>query len=137
MLSTTISRTPSNVWRMASICICLMTLLMVVALAPVGNALRGVPVWPERHGGRSLQGRFVVLHRDRDAGRHRRGEGDRLNVVALDAGRLDGADLVHERLDVGGELVLVETYLADAGVDVAALVGAVLDLAGLLLADRL
>ena len=46
-------------------------------------------------------------------------------------------DGVNERDHVGDDLVFLEADLADAGVDVAALVGAVLDLAGLEVLDRL
>src|SRR5262249_28251904 len=80
---------------------------------------------------------FPTLNSDRDAGRHGAGDGDRLDVVALDAGGLDGPHLLDEGGDVVHQLVVVEADLADAGVGVAALVGAVLDLAGLLFADRL
>src|SRR5262249_9066870 len=61
---------------------------------------------------------------------------DLLDVVALDAGRLDGANLLDEGRDVGRQLVFFKAQFADAGVDVATLVRAVLDLAGLELADR-
>ena len=57
--------------------------------------------------------------------------------MALDAGGLGGADLLDEGDDVGGQLVVVKADLADAAVDVAAFVGTILDLAGLLLANRL
>src|SRR5262245_26310207 len=90
-LSRTSSRTPSKVCFRASISICLICLLMVVR-----------PSAP--------------LHGHADARGHGAGHRDRLDVVALDAGRLDGLDLVDEGGDVGGQLVVVEAHLADAGV---------------------
>src|SRR5262249_11201499 len=119
MLSTSMSRTPRKLSRRASISICLMTLLMV----------RGP--WP---GGPQVPP-AGVSQGDRDAGRHGPRQGDRLDVVPLDAGRLDGPDLLDEGGDVGRQPVVVEAHLADAGVDVTALVGAVFHLAGLELAD--
>src|ERR1700722_19225098 len=117
-LRTTRSRTPAKVPRSASISICLMTLLMTL-----GSWL--------------LVSGSVSSHGHGHAGRHGGGQRDRSNIVALDAGRLDGADLLDEGGDVGRQLFFVEADLADTGVDVSALVGAVFDLAGLLLADGL
>src|SRR5262249_36825343 len=71
------------------------------------------------------------LHGHADAGRHGAGHGNRPHIVSLDAGWLDGLDLIDKSGDVGRQLVVVEAHLADAGVDVAALVRAVLDLTGL------
>src|SRR5262245_51968820 len=68
-VSRTISRVPPSVRLMSSISICLMTLLMAV---------------------------FPASHGDGDARSHGPLDGDGLDVMALDAGRLDGADLVHE-----------------------------------------
>ena len=74
---------------------------------------------------------------DLDARAHGRGEGDRAQVAALGRRGL-GAD---ELLDDGGvvlqQLALVEARLADRQVDDRGAVGAVLDLAGLGLLDRL
>src|SRR5258707_15556870 len=104
MPRTTRSRTSRNVWPSRSISICLICLLTSV-----------VPSGSEAHG---------------DARAHGCRQRDRLDVVPLDPGRLDGADLLDEGVDVFFELVVGKTHLADAGVDVAALVGAVFDLAG-------
>src|SRR5438034_705064 len=101
------SRTPWKFCFRESISICLICLLMI-----------------------------MPLNSHQDAGAHRRRHRDLLDIVALDAGRLDRADLLDEGRDVGRQLVLVKAKLADAGVDVAALVGAILDLAGLELTDR-
>src|SRR5437016_14579197 len=56
--------------------------------------------------------------------------------MALHARRLDVADLLDESVDVLDQFLFVEAHLADAGVDVSPLVGTVLDLAGLELANR-
>ena len=56
--------------------------------------------------------------------------------MALHGGRLHVLDLLDECRDVFDQLVLVEAHLADAGVDVAPLVSAVFDLAGLEILDR-
>src|SRR5205807_7923824 len=77
------------------------------------------------------------LYQNWHAWTHCGANGYRFYVMALHACRLDGADLVEEGVDVVGELVLVEAQLADAGVNIAALVGAELDLAGFELLDRL
>src|ERR1700730_15688449 len=62
-------------------------------------------------------------------------ESNRLHVVSLHPGRLDAADLVHESHDILDELGLVKAQLADARVDVPALIGPVFNLASLELAD--
>ncbi len=116
------SLTPSKVFRRASSSISLIFLLMVVsppqahAMAIVGlTQIRLPPGCPG-----------VIVAESTTA----------VDVVPLDAGRLGVPDLLDEDVDVVDQLVLVEAHLADAGVDVAALVGAVLDLAGLELLDR-
>src|SRR5262245_44966682 len=105
-LNTTSVLTPLKVFFKASICICLTTLLMLDS----SNA-------------------------DLDPGALRGRDGRAENVIALHAPRLDRLDLVDEYLDVVGQFVVVEAHLADAGVHVAGLVSAVLDLAGLELLD--
>src|SRR5437763_6867989 len=124
-LMNTRSRTPWNVLLSASISICLIFLLIgVFPLGPRGSTNRG-----------ETESFPPSLHLHRDARAHGGADRDRLDEVALDAGRLGGADLIDEGVDVVGQLVLLEAHLADAGVDVAALVGAIFDLAGLELAD--
>src|SRR5579859_2564075 len=51
--------------------------------------------------------------------------------MALDPSRLDATNLIHKYLDVLDQLGLVETHLAHASMNIAALVGAVFDFAGL------
>src|SRR5207249_2919247 len=117
---TTMSRTSLNTVFKASICICLICLLMSV----VSCQLSVVSCPAFRNGPRTTD----RLNGYRDTRAHRRGDGNRLHVVTLDARRLGGLHLVHEGGDVVGQLVLLEAELANAGVDVAALVGAILDL---------
>src|SRR5919198_2836125 len=74
---------------------------------------------------------------DVDAGAHRARQRDAANVAALRRARLGAEDLLQERRVVLGEPALVEALLADRDVDVRAAVGAVLELAGLRLADGL
>ena len=64
-------------------------------------------------------------------------DGDPLDVLAADRGRLHVQDEVDEGGDVVDELGGLEAHLADHRVHVAAGVGAELDLAGLVLADDL
>src|SRR5579884_2077491 len=142
MLSTTASRTSWKLLRNESISICLMTLLIVplsvarfpsplCRLCPLGRLKR--PKGHKRHKG---EGKWK-LHGDRDSRSHGSCNSDRLHIMAFNASRLGGADLLDERGDVGGQLVVVEADLADAGVNITALVGAILDLAGLLFAHCL
>ena len=74
---------------------------------------------------------------DVQAGAHRRGQRDALDVAALRRGGLGPDDLVDERGVVLDERALVEALLADRDVDVGAAVGAVLELAGLRVRDGL
>src|SRR5438105_12619765 len=74
---------------------------------------------------------------DVDAGAHRARQRDGSNVAALRRARLGPEDLLQQRRVVLGEPALVEALLADRDVDVRAAVGAVLELAGLRLADSL
>src|SRR3954471_16812193 len=74
---------------------------------------------------------------DLDAGAHRAGQGDRLDVTALRARGLRADDLLEQRRVVLQQGLLVEARLADRQVDVGRAVRAVLDLAGLGLLDRL
>src|ERR1043166_3780433 len=123
-LRTTISRTPLKSSFKAFICICLMTLLMwTIQIVNRFNRLR--------------LARQTALHRDLDAWTHRAGQRDRVHVVALDARRLGSANRVNNARHVGDNLVFVEADLADASMDVAPLVGAEFDLAGLEILDRL
>src|SRR5438874_1588295 len=126
MLRKTKSRTSPKVAFRASISICLMALLM-------SSAYRGSS--PEESGG-SRPPLAQRSHAHGDAGCHGASQGDGSNVVSLDTRRLDRPNLFDESRDVGRQLVLVEAHLADAGMDVAALVGAIFHLAGLELADR-
>src|SRR6516225_8673879 len=106
MLKKTMSLTSLNVDFKASISICLICLLMCLALNSNQN--------PRAHGGR---------------------QGYRFDIVSLDARGLDRLDLVHERSNVGRQLVFLEAELADAGVDIASLIGAVFHLASLEFSD--
>src|SRR5919197_2147949 len=74
---------------------------------------------------------------DVDAGAHRARQRDRANVSALRGARLGADDLLQQRRVVLGEQALVEALLADRDVDVRAPIGAVLELAGLRLANGL
>src|SRR3954469_18078431 len=74
---------------------------------------------------------------DVDAGAHRRGERDLLDVPALRGGRFRAHDLVEQRGVVLYERAVVEAPLADRHVDVRAAVGPVLELACLGLAHGL
>src|SRR3954447_10276278 len=74
---------------------------------------------------------------DLDAGAHRAGQRDRLEVTALRARGLRADDLLEQRRVVLQQGLLVEARLADRQVDVCRAVRAVLDLAGLGLLDRL
>src|SRR3954468_16911727 len=74
---------------------------------------------------------------DAHAGAHAGGESDREQVPALRGGRLGANDLVDDRGVVLEQGSLVEARLADRQVHDGLAVGAVLDLAGLGLADRL
>ena len=73
---------------------------------------------------------------DRDAGAHRAGDRDVLDVHALGRGRLGADDLIHERGEVRLERLETERDLSDRRVDVPRLVDAELDLTGLRLAAR-
>src|SRR5215212_1716706 len=66
---------------------------------------------------------------------HGRGEVNLLHVLALRGRRLGLHDRVEQRLRVLAQAVVLERDLADADVDDARLIDAVLDLAGLRLAD--
>src|SRR4051794_2742994 len=103
------SRTPSKVFFMASISICLMTLLI------------GVPI-PSSKSHRSR------LHHQRNCRAHRRAQRDRLHEVAFDACWLGMADRIDEGSDIVRQLVFFEAQFTHAGVDVTALVGAIFDL---------
>src|SRR6478672_4003955 len=74
---------------------------------------------------------------DVDARAHRGGERDLLDVPAFRGRRLGAHDLVDQRRVVLDERALVERALADRDVHVRAAVGAVLELAGLRILDRL
>src|SRR4051794_25377850 len=74
---------------------------------------------------------------DLDARPHGRGQRDRLDVAALRARRLGADDLLEQRGVVAQQRGVVEARLADRQVHVGRAVGAVLDLAGLGLLDRL
>src|SRR4051794_4788301 len=74
---------------------------------------------------------------DLDARTHRRGDRDRADVAALRRRGLGPDDLVDDRGVVLQERAVVEARLADRQVDDRGAVGAVLDLAGLGLLDRL
>src|SRR2546423_14873796 len=91
-----------------------------------------------------LFGSFQFLHEppsprrvDVDPGAHRARQCNRLDVAPLRRGGLRAHDLVDQRRVVLEQLPLVEALLADRYVDVRAAVGAVLELAGLRLLDRL
>src|SRR4051812_2716384 len=86
---------------------------------------------------RRLRVRSCAGRVDLDAGAHGRGQRDRLDVAALRARRLGADDLLHQRVVVLQQRVVVEARLADGQVHVGRAVGAVLDLAGLGLLDRL
>src|SRR3954454_22491704 len=91
-----------------------------------------------RGGGRSLLEDVAGAARvDLDARPHRRGERDRPDGAALCRGGLGADDLVDHRGVVLEQGALVEAGLADRQVDDRGAVGAVLDLAGLGLLDRL
>src|SRR6476661_11023009 len=72
---------------------------------------------------------------DVDSGPHRGGERDLLDVPALRGRRLRAHDLVDQSGVVLDERTLVEGLLADRDVHVGAAVSAVLQLAGLRVAD--
>src|SRR6185503_20643518 len=74
---------------------------------------------------------------DVDPGAHRAGQGNSLDVAALGGRGLRAHDLVDQRGVVLEQLLLVEALLADRYVDVRPAVGAVLELAGLRLANGL
>src|SRR5581483_6717013 len=74
---------------------------------------------------------------DVDPRPHGRRERDLLDVATLRRRRLRADDLVDQRGVVLDQLALVEALLADRDVDVRAAVGAVLELAGLRVLDRL
>src|SRR6059058_2758109 len=74
---------------------------------------------------------------DVDARAHRGRERDLLDVPTLRGGGLRPDDLVDQGGVVLDELLLVEALLADRDVDVRTTVRAVLELAGLRVADRL
>src|SRR3954469_25896173 len=74
---------------------------------------------------------------DLDAGAHRAGQGDGLDVTALGARGLRADDLLEQRRVVLQQGLLLEARLADRQMDVRRAVRAVLDLAGLGLLDRL
>src|SRR4051812_43662924 len=74
---------------------------------------------------------------DVDPGAHRAREGHLADVAALRRRRLGAHDLVDDRHVVLDEGPLLEALLADREVDVRAAVGAVLELAGLRVADGL
>src|SRR5437763_126669 len=74
---------------------------------------------------------------DVDAGAHRARDRHLPDVAALRRGRLRAHDLVDHRHVVLDEGALVEALLADREMDVRAAVGAVLELAGLRVADGL
>src|SRR5437763_1087978 len=76
-----------------------------------------------------------ALNRDVHTGGHRGRDRDGTDVVPLDGGGLGGSHLIDEGRGVFNELIFFEAHLADAGVDIAALVGAVLDLTGTELTD--
>src|SRR5215472_13276537 len=74
---------------------------------------------------------------DVNARAHRGGDGDLLDVAPLRGGGLRPDDLLDQRGVVLHKLTLVEAALADRDVDVRAAVGAVLELAGLRVANGL
>src|SRR5215469_13803766 len=74
---------------------------------------------------------------DVDAGAHRGGDGDLLDVAPLRGGGLRPDDLLDQGGVVLDQLALVEAPLADWDVDVRAAVGAVLELARLRVPDGL
>src|SRR3954452_9769906 len=86
---------------------------------------------------RRLRVRSCAGRVDLDAGAHRAGQRDRLEVAALRARRLGTDDLVEQRGVVLQQRLLFEARLADGQVHVGRAVRAVLDLAGLGLLDRL
>src|SRR5581483_1460939 len=78
----------------------------------------------------------ILLDSDGDARAHGGRQRNGFYVVAFDSRRLGRTDLIDERHDIGYEFIFVEAELADAGMDIPALVGPELDLARLELADR-
>src|ERR1700750_178368 len=91
-----------------------------------------------RGGGRSLLEDVAGPARvDLDARPHRGGERDRADVPALRGRRPRTDDLVEDGRVVLGQRAVLEAGLADGQVDDRGAVGAVLDLAGLGLLDRL
>src|SRR5205085_3648088 len=81
---------------------------------------------------RTLRGDGVVPQTvgiDLDAGTHRGGQRDALQVAALGRGRLGPLELVEHGPEVGEEGVVGEAHLADRDVHVAVAVGAVLHFA--------
>src|SRR5919201_516953 len=74
---------------------------------------------------------------DVDAWAHGARQCNRLDVGVLGGGRLRPDDLVYERRVVLEQLALVEALLADRDMDVGAAIGAVLELSGLRVLDRL
>src|SRR5439155_4312207 len=74
---------------------------------------------------------------DMDSGAHRGRQCNAVDVAALRGRGLCSDDLVEQSRVVLGELALVEAFLAERDVNVRATVGAVFELAGLGLLDRL
>src|SRR6516225_3199998 len=74
--------------------------------------------------------------RDLHAGSHRRADGNLLQIMPLRARRLRLDDAVYERLHVRDDRVFRETRLADAGLNDAGFLDAVLDRATLRIFHR-
>src|SRR5450755_1227376 len=116
-LSMTRSRTPSKVFFIAASSICLIILLMSCPLSAL-SVLR-------------LEG----LHHHRYARAHGRAQSDGLHIVAFYATRFGMANRVDEGGYIVGQLVFIEAHLADTGVHIATLVGAIFDFARLEILD--
>src|SRR4051794_5761878 len=122
----------------AAFCSRFMRLLRRASRAELAPAVWGSAVCADASGrGGRLRIRSCAGRIDLDAGTHGRGEGDRLDVAALGPRRLRADDLLQQRQVVAQQRAVVEARLADRQVDVGGAVGAVLDLAGLGLLDRL
>src|SRR5262245_37831947 len=93
---------------------------------------------PDVPGGRGLcrSGGEDAGHVDPDARAHRAGDGQRLQVLALGAGRLRAVDRVDEGRQVVEQLLRFEARPTERRVDDRGLVDAELDAAALDLVDR-